>query len=190
MGARTSDRIGPMNLKGGENIDAAGSSSTPSPSVYSTEEFEALYRQHADAMFRYALRCVSRRDLAEEITSDAFLALYRCREKPEAGRVAPWLFTTVRNLATDQWRRKAVEQRYLNHVQEPVAQPQMVFSESVLADPALKKEHRACLILRYVHGRERNEIAQLTGLTENQVKSCLQYGLVILRKLLGKEGGK
>jgi len=182
--------MGAMDLEREERKTESDSSAGLPASVYSTEEFEALYRQHADSMFRYALRCVSRRDLAEEITSDAFLALYRCREKPEAGRVAPWLFTTVRNLATDQWRRKAVEQRYLNTVQEPVAQPQMVFSESVLADPALKPEHRACLILRYVQGRERNEIAQLTGLTDNQVKSCLQYGLVILRKLLGRGGGK
>jgi RNA polymerase sigma-70 factor (ECF subfamily) len=175
---------------GEAKIPADDSSTGAASSVYSTEEFEAIYRQHVDAMFRYALRCVSRRDLAEEIASDAFLALYRNREKPEPGRVAAWLYTTVRNLATDHWRRNSVEQRYLNQVPEPVAQPQMVFSESVLADPSLKPEHRACLILRYVHGRERAEIAGITGMSENQVKSCLQYGLVILRKLIGKGGEK
>jgi RNA polymerase sigma-70 factor (ECF subfamily) len=179
-----------MDHRRGENIPLADSSAPASPSVYSTEEFEALYRLHIDSVFRYALRCVSRRDVAEEITSDAFLALYRCREKAEPSRVAPWLFTTARNLATDHWRRNAVEQRYLNQLDQPVAQPQMVFSESILADPALKPEHRACLILRYAQGRERSEIAGLTGLSENQVKSYLQYGLVILRKLLGKEGAK
>jgi DNA-directed RNA polymerase specialized sigma24 family protein len=57
--------------------------------------------------------------------------------------------------------------------------------ESFLIDcRSLKPEHRVCLTLRYLHGMNRSEIATHTGLTENQVKSCLQYGLQLLRKAL------
>ena len=38
----------------------------------------------------------------------------------------------------------------------------------------LKPVHRACLILRYVHGMTRAEIAARLGLTDNQVKGHLQ----------------
>ena len=43
-------------------------------------EFEKLYREFMHAVFRYALHCVGRREIAEEITSEAFLALYQNME--------------------------------------------------------------------------------------------------------------
>jgi RNA polymerase sigma-70 factor (ECF subfamily) len=49
---------------------------------------------------------------------------------------------------------------------------------------ALKPVHRACLILRYVHGMDRSEIATRLGLRENQVKGHLQYALTLLRREL------
>lgn len=154
--------------------------------MYTVEEFETLYRENLDRVFGYAIRCVGSRGLAEELTSDAFLALFRVREKIDAGRAAPWLLTVVKNLSVDHWRRQAVEQRHLQQIKEPATLPGSgeaeLSVEQMLADPALKPEHRTCLLMRYVHGMERPDIAKATGMTENQVKSCLQYGLVILRK--------
>ena len=49
---------------------------------------------------------------------------------------------------------------------------------------ALKPIHRACLILRYVHGMERSEIAAHLGLSETQVKGLLQYARELVRKSL------
>jgi DNA-directed RNA polymerase specialized sigma24 family protein len=50
----------------------------------------------------------------------------------------------------------------------------------------LKPVHRTCLILRYVHGLGRAEIASTTGLSEMQVKGHLQYGVGLLRKIYKK----
>src|SRR5437899_9069363 len=53
-----------------------GESSEPSgPNVSFTGAFEDVYRQHAQAVYRYALKCVGRKDLAEDLVSEAFLAL-------------------------------------------------------------------------------------------------------------------
>ena len=41
------------------------------------EPFHEVYDRHAAAVFRFALRCVGRRDLAEDLTSEAFLALHQ-----------------------------------------------------------------------------------------------------------------
>jgi RNA polymerase sigma-70 factor (ECF subfamily) len=49
---------------------------------------------------------------------------------------------------------------------------------------SLKPVHRACLILRYVHGMNRDEIARRLGLTETQVKGHLQYARTLLRREL------
>lgn len=151
------------------------------------QEFREIYARHAADILQYAIRCVGRRGIAEELTSEAFLRLYRHKERVDAGMAGAWLSTTVKNLARDYWRRSQVEQRHLEavkRVEEAVAQPEEL--ESVLAHPALGPEHRICLTLRYVHGMERKQISEHTGLTDNQVKSCLQYGLKLLRQALGR----
>ena len=146
--------------------------------------FDEIYAKHAAAVFRYALKCVGRRDIAEDITSDAFLALHRHLATIDISQLPGWLFTVVKNRATDHWRHAQLEQKYLESLSEPegTLEPSV---ESWLRDTrALKPIHRACLILRYVHGMERAEIALRLGLSENQVKGHLQYSLTILRREL------
>jgi RNA polymerase sigma-70 factor (ECF subfamily) len=148
--------------------------------------FEEVYRAHRQAVFRYAVRVVGRRDVAEELTSEAFIALWRSFRSIDPSQLPGWLFTVVRNRATDHWRRVSVESKYLAGLEsEPAAGGQEgQFREWLDAAPALKPVHRAVLILRYVHGCERVDIAARLGLTETQVKGHLQYAHRLLRKEL------
>jgi RNA polymerase sigma-70 factor (ECF subfamily) len=143
--------------------------------------FDDIYRQHVQSVFRFAMRCVSRRDLAEDLTSEAFLALYRNIDQVDESLLPGWLLTVVRNRARDHWRRQAVEQRYLESLDPPVADPPPL-ERWILDSPDLKPIHRTCVMLRYVHGMSRTEIASTLGLTEMQVKGYLQYALQLLRK--------
>ncbi|MGB2715176.1 MAG: RNA polymerase sigma factor [Vicinamibacterales bacterium] len=148
-------------------------------------DFDGVYRAHVNAVFRYAVRVVGRRDVAEELTNDAFLALFRAFDTIDTSQLPRWLFTVVRNRATDYWRRATLEQRYLVDLKDdPPAERVSGVLEWLDATPALKPVHRACLILRYVHGLERAEIASRLGLSENQVKGYLQYARQLLRKQL------
>ena len=158
------------------------SESPPSP-VSLMSDFEALYRAHVQAVYRFAFRCVSRRDLAEDLTSEAFLALYRNLDRVDTALLPSWLFTVVRNRARDYWRRQIVEQRYLDSLVAPApTAPEPALERWILGNPELKPLHRTCLMLRYVQGMTRAEIASTLGLTETQVKGCLQYALELLRK--------
>ena len=148
-------------------------------------DFDEVYRTHINAVFRYAVRVVGRRDVAEELTNDAFMALFRSFATIDTTQLPKWLFTVVRNRATDYWRRASLEQRYLVDLRnDPPADQARSVLEWLDATPALKPVHRACLILRYVHGLERAEIASRLGLSENQVKGYLQYARQLLRKEL------
>lgn len=151
------------------------------------ETFEALYRQHVDAVFRFAMRAVGRRDVAEEITSDAFIALFRNLDRIDAAQLPAWLFTVVKNRAVDHWRRQSLEQRYLAKHQAVQSPDSVEPIESWLfRHKALKPVHRICLVLRYVHNLSRAEIAQRTGLSEIQIKGHLRYARHILRRELLK----
>src|SRR5919107_5752937 len=112
--------------------------------------FEDVYRQHLNAVFRYAVRVVGRRDVAEELTSDAFIALWRTFHTIEASQLPGWLFTVVRSRATDYWRRAIVEQPYLAGLdRDRIANgPPEAFRDCLDAAPALKPLHRSVLVLR------------------------------------------
>ena len=154
-------------------------------------EFEALYRQHAGSVFRFALSVTRQREVAEDLTSEAFLALHRELATIDPSQLPAWLLTVVRNRARDMWRHRLVEERYAkeNWPAEPVAAPDPPALEAWILDCAeLKPVHRVCLMLRYVAGMTRAEIATETGLSETQVKGHLQYALKLLRK--SQEGRK
>lgn len=155
-----------------------------SPSVPEKRDFESLYQRHLPDVFRYACRCVGRREVAEEITAEVFLELYRRLDTLSDENLRGWLMTVVRNRAIDYWRRATLESRYtVPPAPSALANGPEQTLESRLADcKALKPIHRLCVLLRYAWGMDRAEIAQRTGLSENQVKGHLQYALVLLRK--------
>jgi RNA polymerase sigma-70 factor (ECF subfamily) len=154
------------------------------------EDFEQVYKKHFAAVFRLTLRCVGRRDIAEEITSEAFLALYQNFERIDTTQLPAWLFTVAKRRAADYWRRMPHEQSSLEGM-DPVAphrEPQLSLNDLFRKCSSLTPLHRVCVTLRYVHGLTRSEIAAKLGLSETQVKGHLQYALYLLRNAL--TGGK
>ena len=145
--------------------------------------FEELYRTHVQAVFRFAMSVVGDRATAEDLTSEAFLALHRNLKTIDASQLPAWLLTVVRNRARDLWRRKAVETRVLEGLAETQTDSvEPPLERWILDDVDLRPVHRTCLMLRYVHDMSRAEIAAKLGLSETQVKGYLQYGLTLLRK--------
>ena len=148
-----------------------------------------MYRRYRDAVLRFAIRCIGRRDIAEELTAEAFLELHRHWNEIDQERLPSWLFTVVKNRATDHLRRLDLERRYVTtepaHTTKPMESRPSLFNHTVL-----KPVHRICLTLRYVHEMSLTEIAERLGLTEVQVKGHLQYARGLLRKELSGETGR
>ena len=148
--------------------------------------FEDLYREHVQAVYRFAISVTGRKDTAEDLTSEAFLALYRNLASIDQSRLPGWLFTVVRNRARDLWRHQEVEQRHAGTLQNTTASETPDLERWIFEHADLKPIHRTCILLRYVHGMTRTEIADATGLSDIQVKGHLQYGLSLLRKAYKK----
>jgi RNA polymerase sigma-70 factor (ECF subfamily) len=144
--------------------------------------FEEVYRRHIGAVFRFAIHCVGRRELAEDLTSEAFLALYQHWSKIDPRELPGWLITVVKNKAVDHWRRSSREELYAEAPAKAATGFDSQLGKFLLENKALKPVHRVCLILRYVHGLSREEIALKLAMTDNQVKGSLQYALELLRQ--------
>jgi RNA polymerase sigma-70 factor (ECF subfamily) len=127
------------------------------------------------------------RETAEDLTSEAFVALHRNMDSIDPSLLPGWLLTVVRNRARDWWRRRVVERRYLEQLADPPASETPPLERWILECADLKPIHRTCVMLRYVYGLSRQELAERTGLSETQVKGHLQYALSLLRKVYAVE---
>lgn len=151
-------------------------------------DFEEVYRRYVSAVYRLCVRCVGRREVAEDLTSETFLALYRQQDRVDDSQLPAWLFTVAKRRAIDYWRRQRYEE--LHAPEESVDAPSDAGLDvrALLARcTRLNSAHRAVLLLRYGHGMSRSEIAERTGLGEMQVKAYLQYALKLLRDEITKE---
>ena len=71
------------------------------------DAFSAIYDRHARSVYRLAHRMLRERAAAEDVTQEAFVALWRSRHsyRPERGSPGSWLASITRNRAIDAIRR-------------------------------------------------------------------------------------
>ncbi len=175
--------------------------------------FEALLRRHRAPLFTYILRLLGTGDRAraEDIVQDAFVRVLRgAGEWEERARFSTWLFTIGRNLCLDAMRRdrhRRAESLDGSHGQadgesRPLrdlvpgdhAGPERLAVSAGLrplleaAVACLPDEQREVFVLRECSGVPFKDIAELTGVSENTVKSRMRYALEALRRSLTTAG--
>src|SRR5436305_15348277 len=86
------------------------------------EEFGMLYDTHQAGAYRLALLLTGNNaPLAEDIVSDAFVAVYPRWRDGKVEHFEPYLLRTVANRAKGSFRRLAVERRHATPQPEAVA---------------------------------------------------------------------
>jgi RNA polymerase sigma-70 factor, ECF subfamily len=146
------------------------------------DSVETAYRRHFASVFRYALSVCGRRDIAEDLTAEAFLELQRHAGAIRLDQLPAWLFVVVRNRARDLWRRQVVEQKYAPWLADArPADASGAGAPTWLADAGLKPVQRLCLELHYVWGYTVTGTARRLGMTDGQVKGHIQRALQLLR---------
>jgi RNA polymerase sigma-70 factor, ECF subfamily len=147
-----------------------------------------LYDTALPRVYGYLLRRCGRREDAEELTSEAFLAAADAvRRTPPPTVDVPWLIGVARHKLADHWRRLAREERSVRllagqeHAAEDpwVAHLDALRAEQTLA--ALAPQHRLGLTLRYVDDLPVAEVAELVGRTVHATEALLVRARVAFR---------
>ena len=73
--------------------------------------FHRAMSEHADGLKSFAARMLQDAQMAEDITQDAFLALYRHLSQVPQSAYRPWLYRVARNLCLDILRRRKFKLR-------------------------------------------------------------------------------
>ena len=88
----------------------------PEPDALSLVAYNRAMAEHADGIKTYATRMLSDPVLAEDVSQDAFLALYRHLSQVPSSAFRPWLYRVSRNLCLDHLRRRKFKLRLFRDV--------------------------------------------------------------------------
>lgn len=142
--------------------------------------FEAFYRGEYAAVVRLAFTLTGRRDLAEEIAQEGFLAAHRNWEKVSGFEdPAGWVRRVVSNRCVSSGRRHLTGLRLLARLsRERPAEPVLSAESDELwaAVRNLPKRQAQVLALVFLEDRSVAEIAAVLGCGEETVRTHLRRG--------------
>ena len=142
---------------------------------------EALFRAHAPELGRYLVAMVRDRSLAEDLLQDTFCDALLARERlGQVENQRAWLYGVARHRALRALRRGRRFQRAVERLTGSREAAQEADEELValldLLDRELAPDVRALVLLRYVHGFQAEELAEMTGLSPEAVRQRLSRG--------------
>ena len=158
------------------------------------EAFEAIFRQWYEPLVRSAARVLRDIGVAEELSQDVFLELWRRRETlaPDSS-VAGYLMQAVRNRALNHLRHLSVQKKsvvYVEAMSEPSepADAQVQANELQLAIrhaiADLPPRTREVFVMSRERGLRYSEIADALGVSVKAVEANMSRALRILREKL------
>ena len=171
--------------------------------------FAVLVRRHQSPLYNFALRHLRAPQVAEDVVHDAFVRVVQsAAEFKHEARFTTWVYTITRNLCIDQLRKRALRKHPSLDQGKPGEEgdgPTLgeqtadvrasVEREATGAElkeriakavEALPEEQREVFLMREVANLPFKEIAEVTGVPENTVKSRMRYALERLQQALSE----
>ena len=154
-----------------------------------------LFARHRVPVYRWLLRIVRDKTLAEDLVSDVFLDVWR-QATSFKGRasVSTWLLAIARYKALSARRRRIdaeLDARTASTIADPADDPETALQKKkrseLLRDSLaqLSPEHSEVIDLVYYHGKSVKEVADIVGIAEATVKTRMFYARKKLAELVG-----
>jgi RNA polymerase sigma-70 factor (ECF subfamily) len=169
--------------------------------------YDEMVRRFRSPVFDFIYHIVRHEQLAEDLTHDTFLRVFRAIDRRGPDRKpSAWVFRIANNTAWDYVRRKRPDSTRSPltvtpseidlsgmHVMTTPSDPRTPsadFDESVAAlkraVKRLRPTHRRCFVLRYLQHRSYAEIARIMNVSEGTVGTYLHRARAELRRKLTK----
>ncbi|HKE61478.1 MAG TPA: sigma-70 family RNA polymerase sigma factor [Nitrospira sp.] len=184
-------------------------SKEPTP-PHNAQEFDRLYRDHVDLIYRYAHRLCGEVEAAKDLVQETFLNAYRgLKDFRSEAQISTWLYTIASRACMRMRRkRKGEPERELSldefvptsegefRLQIPIdgLTPEQALQNKELREALdqainkLPKKYRMTLVLRDMEGLSAKEVGTIMGLTERAVKSRLHRARLFVRRELSARG--
>jgi RNA polymerase sigma factor (sigma-70 family) len=169
----------------------------------SPPSFDEAFTLHHRAVFRTARAVVRDSALAEDVTQEVFLRLYRnLHATPGEDLLRAWLLRVTLNVARNylrgqnrsmvrdnEYHKSTAENGFLVEAPEEDYERRQAIEEARRALAKIKEPMRSCLLLKQ-QGLSYREIANTLSLKETNVGSLLARGRKEFTRVYGKIGGR
>jgi RNA polymerase sigma-70 factor (ECF subfamily) len=165
--------------------------------------FETLYNRHRGPLFRFLLRQIGNQQFAEDVFQEVWSRIIRNSKKyrPTA-KFTTYIYHIARNCSVDHYRRMSKEQNIISTGDEGTKEPVAITGNPVTAASNRDKrkaliaalndlpvEQREAFLLKEESGMSLDEIATVSNVSRETVKSRLRYALGKLRQCLPQPEG-
>lgn len=159
--------------------------------------FEQLYNEYIDDIHRYIYLHVHNIQIAEDLTQDTFIKVYRSLDTYQStGSIKAWIFQIAKHTTYDYYRKNKwaylfattlKESHVYHHSFENELERDAEIHTLYTAMKQLKKDYQEVLILRKINEFSIKETAEILNWSENKVKKKLERALIKLQRTLQLE---
>lgn len=163
--------------------------------------FDQLVRKYQSPVRRFLLNLtLGNEALSDDLAQDTFLKAYtHITQFQGIASFQTWLFRIAYNVYYDHCRKMRNEKLEMRNVNEQMTNDGAAHSSFLTSHSSfrldlhsalaiLKEEERACVTLQLIDGYPIGDIARMTGMPENTVKSHLRRGKEKLTDYLKRNG--
>ena len=172
-----------------------GALDEPDPQILSSARrgdpaaFETLVRALQADVWRLCLHLTGDRGLADDVTQDAFVRVYRFLPRYRGdSKFSTWVFAIARNCALDELRKKKRRQNLFDKAKMQPEVTQVEHSTGVEVRDALEDlpiELREAIVMIDVLGESYRDAAKALAIPEGTVKSRVHRARLNLAEALG-----
>jgi RNA polymerase sigma factor (sigma-70 family) len=153
------------------------------------EEYNRSVDQFSDGLYRFILNNIKDTEKARDIIQDTYEKLWRKIETVSNEKVKSYLFTAAYHTMIDLIRKEKWSSDFDTINQEKYSHTEQYTDLNEILHEAidrLPEDQRSVIMLRDYEGYSYQEIAEITGLSESQVKVYIYRGRLFLKEYIGK----
>ncbi len=152
------------------------------------QEYNQCVDEYSDGVYRFILHNIRDKDDARDIVQDTFEKLWMTYEHVNFAKSKSYIFTTAYRTMIDKIRRsKKSERMEDHHLNQLTVQRQYTGLKEILRDAVdkLPEIQKSVIMLRDYEGYSYQEIGEITGLNESQVKVYIYRARTFLKEYIG-----
>jgi RNA polymerase sigma-70 factor (ECF subfamily) len=152
-------------------------------------EYNTCVTLYADNVYRFILKNLRHEDDAKDVVQGAFEKMWINRQQVDNERCKSYLFTVAYHQMIDHIRknkRLVLKEEFNENAKgaaEPARDTKRILQEAL---GKLGETQRSLVLLKDYEGYSYEEIGEITGLNESQVKVYLHRARLQLRSYIGK----
>ena len=153
-----------------------------------TEEYNTCVDDYSDAVYRFVLHNMHDTDKSKDVVQDSFIKMWDKAGEIDYAKARSYLFTTAYHTMIDAIRKekKLVSFEDIEFNQNSDNKEYLGLKEILReAVNRLPEIQRSVVMLRDYEGYAYDEIGEITGLSESQVKVYIYRARVFLKEYIG-----